>query len=105
MMSLRKIIGRGRARSCSGFMRGFGLKWVPKLWYNLWRKGENTMAAEALKEQLTKELENLPEDRLREVFDLVEYLRAKEGKRPAHKPPDELDPSKDPVLMLFTYLK
>lgn len=59
------------------------------------------MATEALKERLIKELEKLPEDRLQEVLDFVEYLRTKGGKRPAHKSPDELDPSKDPILKLM----
>lgn len=59
------------------------------------------MVAEILKERLIKELEKLPEDRLREVLDFVEHILTKEGKRPAPKSPDELDPKKDPILKLM----
>jgi hypothetical protein len=51
-----------------------------------------------IKERLIKELERLPEERLGEVLDFVEYLLMKEGRRPTPKPPEELDPEKDPLL-------
>jgi hypothetical protein len=59
------------------------------------------MAAEIVKERLIKELEKLPQERLQEVLDFVEYILTKEGKRSALKSPDELDPRKDPILKLI----
>jgi hypothetical protein len=56
------------------------------------------MATKASKEQLIEELEKLPEVRLREVLDFVGYLRTKEGNDAARKPPEDLDPKKDPLL-------
>jgi chaperonin cofactor prefoldin len=56
------------------------------------------MTAEALKERLIKELEKLPEDRLREVLDFVGYLLVKGRKEPTPKPLDSLDLQKDPIL-------
>lgn len=56
------------------------------------------MTAEALKDQLIKELEKLPEVRLREALDFVGYLRTKEGNEAARKSPENLDPQKDPLL-------
>lgn len=56
------------------------------------------MVAEILKERLIKELEKLPEDRLREVLDFVGYLVAKERKEITLKPSEDLDPQKDPLL-------
>jgi hypothetical protein len=51
-----------------------------------------------LKEQLIKELEKLPETRLREALDFVGYLRAREDTEAARKLPHNLDPQKDPLL-------
>jgi hypothetical protein len=59
------------------------------------------MTAEVLKEQLIKELEKLPEDRLREVFDFVGYLLAREGQGSPSKPSDDLDPQQDPLLQFI----
>ena len=56
------------------------------------------MAAESLKERLIEELKKLPEDRLQEVLDFVEYLRTEEEKRSVRKAPEELDPKRDPLL-------
>lgn len=56
------------------------------------------MAAEALKERLCKELEKLPEDRLREVLDFVGYLQTKEAKGGTARSSEDLDPQKDPLL-------
>ncbi|MCK4391507.1 hypothetical protein KAX17_01200 [Candidatus Bipolaricaulota bacterium] len=56
------------------------------------------MTAEALKDQLIKELEKLPEVRLREALDFVGYLRTKEGNEAARKSSEDLDPQKDPLL-------
>jgi hypothetical protein len=59
------------------------------------------MTTKALKEQLIKELEKLPEVRLREALDFVGYLRTKEGNEAARKLPKDLDPKKDPILRLM----
>ncbi|MGQ9631099.1 MAG: DUF2281 domain-containing protein [bacterium] len=56
------------------------------------------MATEILKERLVKELEKLPEDRLREVLDFVGYLLVKEREKSSHNPPDDLNPRRDPIL-------
>lgn len=56
------------------------------------------MTTKALKEQLIKELEKLPEVHLREALDFVGYLRTKEGNEAAKKLPEDLDPKKDPLL-------
>ncbi len=54
-----------------------------------------------LKERLIKELEKLPEGRLQEILDFVEYILMKEEQEGAPKSPDELDPRKDPILKLI----
>ena len=59
------------------------------------------MTTKALKEQLIKELEKLPEVRLREALDFVGYLRVREDNEAARKPPEDLDPKKDPILRLM----
>lgn len=56
------------------------------------------MAVEALKKRLIGELEKLPEERLREVFDFVGYLRARETREAETMSPESLDPKKDPIL-------
>lgn len=56
------------------------------------------MVAEGLKERLVKELDRLPEERLREVLDFVEYIIVKESKSLISEPLEELDPEKDPIL-------
>jgi hypothetical protein len=50
-----------------------------------------------LKDRLVRELERLPEDRLREVLDFVEYLLSKEHVAQAVEPGKELDPAQDPI--------
>jgi len=59
------------------------------------------MTTKALKERLIKEIEKLPGDRLQEVLDFVGHILTKEGRRPAPKSPEELDPQKDPILKLM----
>jgi len=54
--------------------------------------------AEGLKERLVKELDRLPEERLQEVLDFVEYIIVKESRSLTSKPLEELDPEKDPIL-------
>ena len=56
------------------------------------------MIAEGLKERLVKELDRLPEERLQEVLDFVEYIIVKESRSLTSKPLEELDPEKDPIL-------
>ncbi|MBI3302214.1 MAG: DUF2281 domain-containing protein [Deltaproteobacteria bacterium] len=51
-----------------------------------------------LKEQLIQGIEKLPEDRLQEVLDFVEYLLNKEQKTPVTELRKGLDPAKDPIL-------
>jgi hypothetical protein len=51
-----------------------------------------------LKAQLVQELGKLPEDRLREVLDFVEYLLWQEQKVQQAKLIQELEPSQDPLL-------
>ena len=58
------------------------------------------MTAKALKERLIEEIGKLPKDRLREVFDFVEYLRTREENGAATKSPEDLDPQQDPILKL-----
>ncbi|MCD6141276.1 DUF2281 domain-containing protein [Candidatus Bipolaricaulota bacterium] len=58
------------------------------------------MTAKALKERLIEEIGKLPKDRLREVFDFVEYLRTREENGAATKSPEDLDPQQDPILEL-----
>ncbi len=59
------------------------------------------MTSEALKERLIEELEKLPEDRLREVLDFVEYILTRKARRSAPPSLDELDSRKDPILKLM----
>lgn len=61
-------------------------------------KGWKIVVAEGLKERLVKELDRLPEERLREVLDFVEYIIVKESKSLTSEPLEELDPEKDPIL-------
>ncbi len=56
------------------------------------------MVAEGLKERLVKELDRLPEERLREVLDFEEHIIVKESKSLTSEPLEELDPEKDPIL-------
>jgi hypothetical protein len=51
-----------------------------------------------LKTQLDHKLTMLPNDRLREVLDFVEYLLSKEQKTPAVNAQETLDPAHDPIL-------
>ena len=51
-----------------------------------------------LKTQLNRKLTMLPDDRLREVLDFVEYLLGKEQKTQAVKAQETLDPTRDPIL-------
>ena len=48
--------------------------------------------------QLAHKLTMLPDDRLREVLDFVEYLLSKEQKAQTVIPPETLDPAQDPIL-------
>jgi len=55
-------------------------------------------ATKPLKQRVIEELDQLPEDRLREVLDFVGYLKLKEERE---TPPRKLDPEKDPILKLI----
>jgi len=55
------------------------------------------VAAQTLKHKLLKELERLPEDRLREVLDFVDYLLTKEQKV-SLEAETTLNLEKDPIL-------
>jgi len=59
------------------------------------------MAVETLRERLIEEIDRLPEERLREVLDFVEYILMKEGRRSTPKSSEGLDPEKDPILKLM----
>lgn len=59
------------------------------------------MAAKVLKRQLIKEIEKLPEDRLQEVLDFVEYLQMREAKGVMSNTSENLDPQQDPILKLM----
>lgn len=58
------------------------------------------MVAKVLKDRLIEEIEKLPEDRLREALDFVEYLRAKGRRETVTRSSDDLDPQQDPILKL-----
>jgi len=51
-----------------------------------------------LKEQLTRELARLPEERLHEVLHFVESLLHQEQQARAETLPQERDPAQDPIL-------
>ena len=51
-----------------------------------------------LKTQLDRKLTMLPDDRLREVLDFVEYLLSKEQKTQAVISQETRDPAHDPIL-------
>ena len=61
------------------------------------------MTTQRIKERLLAELEALPEEKLREVLDFVEFLQAREAKKPRQeaRPPSDLDPEGDPILKLI----
>jgi hypothetical protein len=54
------------------------------------------VTSSVLKERLMKEAEKLPEQKLQEVLDFVDFLLSKE--RQARKREKKLDPTKDPLL-------
>jgi hypothetical protein len=56
------------------------------------------MSSEELKDKLVREIDNLPDDKLREVLDFVAGLRTLET--PSDDTPAEavIDPARDPVL-------
>ena len=56
------------------------------------------MVTKVLKERLIREIEKLPEDRLREALDFVGYLRTREENGAATKSLEGLDLDKDPLL-------
>lgn len=56
---------------------------------------------EVLKNRVLKEIEKLPQNRLEEVLDFVEYLLSKEYGAQAVEPEEELDPSRDPILKMI----
>jgi hypothetical protein len=51
-----------------------------------------------LETQLVHKLTMLPDDRLREVLDFVEFLLSKEQQAQAVISPETLDPAHDPIL-------
>jgi hypothetical protein len=51
-----------------------------------------------LETQLVHKLTMLPDDRLREVLDFVEFLLSKEQQAQAVISPETLDPAQDPIL-------
>lgn len=55
------------------------------------------MQSQHLKERLIEAIEGLPEDRLREVLDFVEYLQFKGHTQTPHDS-QGLDPQDDPLL-------
>jgi len=57
-------------------------------------------AKQVLKKKVLKEIEKLPKNKLEEVLDFVGYLLSKEGKVMSVEP-EELDPSKDPILKMI----
>ncbi len=57
------------------------------------------VATKPLKQRVIEELDQLPEDRLREVLDFVGHLKRKAERETP--PPRELDPEKDPILKLI----
>lgn len=57
------------------------------------------MPTAPVKQQLLRMLDRLPEDRIQEVLDYVEFLLSKEERRPLSTPgPPE--PAQDPLLQL-----
>ena len=54
------------------------------------------VTSSVLKERLMKEAEKLPEEKLQEVLDFVDFLLSKEQQ--AQKREKKLDPTKDPLL-------
>jgi hypothetical protein len=54
------------------------------------------VTSSVLKERLMKEAEKLPEKKLQEVLDFVDFLLSKEPQ--AQKREKKLDPTKDPLL-------
>ena len=58
------------------------------------------MVTKVLKDRLMEKIEKLPEDRLREALDFVEYLRAKGRNETVTRLSEDLDPQDDPILKL-----
>jgi len=58
------------------------------------------MVTKVLKDRLIEEIGKLPEDRLREALDFVEYLRARERRGTVARSSEALDPQDDPILKL-----
>ena len=56
------------------------------------------MVTKVLKDRLIEEIGKLPEDRLREALDFVEYLRARERRGTVARSSEALDPQDDPIL-------
>lgn len=59
------------------------------------------MSGETLKQQLFKKLDQLSEDRIREVVDFVGYLLSKQEEMVAPKSDNDLEPNRDPLLKLI----
>jgi len=56
------------------------------------------MVTKALKDRLIEELEKLPEDRLCEALDFVEYLKGRGRRETVTGSLKDLDPDQDPIL-------
>ena len=64
----------------------------------LFSEDELMSTGSMLKEQLTRELARLPEERLHEVLRFVEFLLHQEQQARAETLPQERDPAQDPIL-------
>jgi hypothetical protein len=64
----------------------------------LFSEDELMSTGSMLKEQLTRELARLPEERLYEVLRFVEFLLHQEQQARAETLPQERDPAQDPIL-------